>query len=73
MVDVEIHQRTNNRYGLEDALRGIVRAGGNMEHDWQLTRALKGWRRRHRRACPHGVVRPNESNSSNARPRCDVA
>jgi hypothetical protein len=41
MADIEIHQRTNNRYGLQDALRGIVRAGGNMEHDWQLTRALK--------------------------------
>ncbi len=41
MADVEIHRRTNNRYGLQDALRGIVRAGGNMEHDWQLVRALK--------------------------------
>jgi hypothetical protein len=41
MADIEIHRRTNNRYELQDALRGIVRAGGNMEHDWQLTRALK--------------------------------
>src|ERR1700685_3912843 len=41
MADVEIHRRTNNRYGLQDALRGILRAGGNMEHDWPLTRALK--------------------------------
>lgn len=41
MADVEIHQRTNNRYGLQDALRGILGAGGNMEHDWPLTRALK--------------------------------
>jgi hypothetical protein len=41
MADVEIHRSTNNRYGLQDALRGIVRGGGNMEHDWQLTRALK--------------------------------
>ena len=41
MADIEIHQRTNNRYGLQDALRGIVRAGGNMEHDWPLDRALK--------------------------------
>ncbi len=41
MADVEIHRRTNNRYGLQDALRGIVRGGGNMEHDWPLTRALK--------------------------------
>src|SRR5271170_2546593 len=41
MADVEIHRRTKNRYGLQDALRGIVRAGGNMEHDWPLARALK--------------------------------
>jgi hypothetical protein len=41
MADVEIHQRTSNRYGLQDALRGIVHAGGNMEHDWPLARALK--------------------------------
>jgi hypothetical protein len=31
MADIEIHQRTNDRHGLQDALRGIVRAGGNME------------------------------------------
>jgi hypothetical protein len=41
MADVEIHRRTNDRYGLQDALRGILRAGGNMEQDWPLTRALK--------------------------------
>jgi len=41
MADVEIHRRTNNRYGLQDALRGILRAGGNMEHDWPHARALK--------------------------------
>jgi hypothetical protein len=41
MADVEIHRRTNNRYGLQDALRGIVRAGGNMEHDWPLSRVLE--------------------------------
>ncbi len=41
MADVQIHQRTSNRYGLQDALRGILRAGGNMEHDWALVRALK--------------------------------
>jgi hypothetical protein len=40
-ADIEIHQRTNNRYGLQDALRGIVRAGGNMEQDWPLVRVLK--------------------------------
>ena len=32
MADIEIHQRTNNRYGLQDALRGGVRAGGDVRH-----------------------------------------
>jgi hypothetical protein len=41
MADIEIHRRTNNRYGLQDALRGIVRAGGNMGDDWPIARALK--------------------------------
>ncbi len=41
MADVEIHQRTQNRYGLQDALRGIVRAGGNMQYDWPLASVLK--------------------------------
>src|SRR6266446_6989700 len=41
LADVEIHRRAHNRYGLQDALRGIVRAGGNMECDWPLARVLK--------------------------------
>jgi hypothetical protein len=41
MADVEIHRCTKNQYGLQDALRGIVRGGGNMEHEWPLARALK--------------------------------
>jgi hypothetical protein len=41
MADIEIHRRTKNRYGLQDALRGIVRTGGDMEHDWPIARALK--------------------------------
>jgi hypothetical protein len=41
MADIEIHQRTQNRYGLQDALRGVVRAGGNMQHDWPIMRVLK--------------------------------
>lgn len=40
LADDQIHRRTNNRYGLQDALRGIVRAGGNMSQDWPLSRAL---------------------------------
>ncbi len=40
LADVEIHRRTNNKFGLQDALRAIAKAG-NMLDDWPLTRALK--------------------------------
>jgi hypothetical protein len=41
LADVEIHQRTHNQKGLEDALRGILAAGGNITEDWPLDRALR--------------------------------
>jgi hypothetical protein len=40
LADVEIRDRTNNRHGLQDALRAILAAGGNMETSWPLERAL---------------------------------
>jgi hypothetical protein len=40
LADVEIHRRTHNRKGLEDALRGILLAGGNITQDWELEKAL---------------------------------
>ncbi len=41
LADVEIHKQTNNRKGLDDALRGILNAGGDIRHDWKLTDALR--------------------------------
>jgi hypothetical protein len=41
LADVQIRERTQNRLGLQDALRAIVAAGGNMEVDWPLERALR--------------------------------
>lgn len=41
LADVEIHKRTNNRKGLDDALRGILNAGGDIRHDWKLTDAFR--------------------------------
>lgn len=41
MADVEIRQRTRNRKGLEDSLRAILEAGGNITEEWELERALK--------------------------------
>ncbi len=41
VCDVHIRERTRNRMGLRDALRGIVRAGGTIQRDWPLRRALE--------------------------------
>jgi hypothetical protein len=41
LADVEIRRKTNNKKGLEDALRGILNAGGNIREDWELEKALK--------------------------------
>jgi hypothetical protein len=40
LADVTIRRQTQDRYGLRDALRAIVNAGGNMQSSWPLTRAL---------------------------------
>jgi len=40
LADVQIRERSHNRFGLQDALRAIVAAGGNMESEWPLERAL---------------------------------
>jgi len=41
LADVEIRKRTGNRQGLEHALRAILKAGGTIQSDWELTRALE--------------------------------
>ncbi|HUL42218.1 MAG TPA: hypothetical protein VLV32_10005 [Burkholderiales bacterium] len=41
LADIEIHKRTQNRFGLQDALRAINAAGGSIEVSWSLRRALK--------------------------------
>jgi hypothetical protein len=41
LADMEIHKQTNNRKGLDDALRGILDAGGDIRHDWKLTDTLR--------------------------------
>jgi hypothetical protein len=40
LADVEIRKQTGNKKGLDDALRGIMQAGGDMRHDWSLEEAL---------------------------------
>ena len=39
-ADVEIRKQTGNHKGLRDALRAIVDAGGTIDHDWELPKAL---------------------------------
>jgi hypothetical protein len=40
LADVEIHKQTANRKGLDDALRGILSAGGEIRYDWPIEKAL---------------------------------
>ena len=41
VADVRIRQQTHNHEGLQDALRGILEAGGNITQDWPIERALE--------------------------------
>lgn len=41
LADVEIRERTHNRYGLQDALRGILAAGGNISTEADIAHTLK--------------------------------
>jgi hypothetical protein len=40
LADIEIRKRTSNRFGLQDAMRGVIAAGGNHEVDWPIDRIL---------------------------------
>jgi len=40
LADVRIREQTHNRNGLQDALRGIRDAGGNIDEDWPIERAF---------------------------------
>ncbi len=42
IADIEIRKRTDNRLGLRDAMRGVLKAGGNHEQDdWPLLKILE--------------------------------
>ena len=40
LADLEIRRRTRNHKGLEDVLRGILAAGGDIREDWDINKAL---------------------------------
>jgi len=41
LADIGIRRATNNRLGLQDALRGILNGGGDIRVSWDLKKALK--------------------------------
>ena len=40
LADIEIRKATNNRLGLQDAMRDVLAAGGSHEQDWPIARIL---------------------------------
>jgi hypothetical protein len=40
LADIKIREKTNNRRGLQDALRAIAQAGGGMSREWPIERIL---------------------------------
>ncbi len=41
LADVKIREATHNRKGLQDAMRGILAAGGNVTEDWSVERVVE--------------------------------
>ena len=41
LADVDIRERTHLRFGLQDALRAVVRASGGLTADWPIERVLR--------------------------------
>jgi len=41
VADVEIRKRSDNRFGLQHALRAILEDGGTLDHHWQIREALR--------------------------------
>lgn len=41
LADLEFRKRTANSRGLQDATRGILASGGNMQRDWPIERTLE--------------------------------
>jgi hypothetical protein len=40
LADVEIHQRTGNRLGLQDAMRAVAASSGGLAADWPITKVF---------------------------------
>src|SRR5260370_32998298 len=42
VADVQIRERTNNKQGLQDAMRAILNAGGSILEEWPIEHVLEG-------------------------------
>ena len=40
LADVQIHQRTHNRHGLQDAMQAVLRASGGLSTQWDIERVF---------------------------------
>lgn len=40
LADVQIHERTHNRHGLQDSMQAVLRASGGLIADWDITRVF---------------------------------
>jgi hypothetical protein len=40
LADVEIHRKTDNRFGLQDAMRAVAKASGGLSADWPISRVF---------------------------------
>ncbi len=40
LADVQIHQRTHNRHGLQDAMRAVLQASGGLAADWDINKVF---------------------------------
>jgi hypothetical protein len=41
LADVQIREQTQNRKGLQDAMRGVMNAGGTLDQEWPIERVLE--------------------------------
>jgi len=41
LADIEIHERTGNKFGLQDALRAVLDSSGGLEADWPIARVFQ--------------------------------
>jgi hypothetical protein len=73
LADIEIRKRTGNKKGLEDALRAILKAGGDNRSGLAAFASAGDWRSRDRRSSIALLVREDESHVRPGRSDCTLA